>query len=182
MIIRDITSNALILQLLGEGDQVTTVIRVKGDGTFQHNKLYPKRYKIWLEGPLVSVENDTIYHDFSETLSQEINFRAVPLLFVKNPAIIGSATASLTEFSYEITGNAGNTTDKRELYVSTVPYPTGNIGDGPFYSTRKISLDSDAGTVSVEDLEKGRYYVRVGARADGANSFNYSDQIIVDIP
>src|SRR5690554_5885304 len=48
----NITNNNLVVRALGERDQVSTDMRVDGDGTFGNTKLYPKKYKIWISGPV----------------------------------------------------------------------------------------------------------------------------------
>src|SRR5690606_33953181 len=47
-----ITSANFVVRALGQGDQVTTDMRIKGDGTFANTKLYPKPYKVWVAGPV----------------------------------------------------------------------------------------------------------------------------------
>ena len=175
----DITSNNLVLKALGEGDQVTTDIRVQGDGTFQHTKLYPKPYKIWLEGP-VTLVTDTLVIDFSEQKTVAKDLVVIPYVSFSTP-VAGSPGESAT-IDYSMSANEGKVISKRELYCSTVPYPSGSTGSGPFFETIEVQLDTDAGTATVEGLApQTKYFIRIGAQTTDAG-FNYSEQIVITTP
>lgn len=177
----DITSNNLLIRALGEGDAVTMDIRVKGDGTFQNTKLYPKPFKIWVEGPVTMV--DTLRVDFSTNKIVEHNFIVMPFLTVNPPVLNGTPTATSISVNYEIIPNSDNVTNLVQLYCSTVPYPNSSTGSGPQYETKTVDLSTDIGNATVTGLNsKTKYYLRIGARAEGTSSINYSEQIEVTTP
>jgi hypothetical protein len=170
------------VQALGEGDIVTTEIRVKGDGSFQNTKLFPKKYRIWITGP-ARLSQDTILIDFASTKQVVQDIVVQPFITIKAPALVGTPGSSKADISFEMVANGTNTVSKRELYCSTVQYPDGNTGSGPFYDTKKLTLSADKGTVSVTGLAaKTKYYVRTGAQATGAAGFNFSNQISFETP
>ena len=174
-----ITSANLVVKALGDGDQVTTDMRVKGDGTFQHTKLYPKQYKIWISGP-VSLVTDTMFIDFSKEKSVAQDLVVTPFISVNKPVVSGSPTTSSVDITYDIAPNDGKVISKRELYCSTNPYPDASTGSGPFFESKNVTLATDAGTASVTGLSPNtKYFVRIGAQATGATGFNYSEQIVI---
>lgn len=173
----DIASSNLTVKALGEGDVVTTDIRVKGDGTFQNTKLFATKYKIWITGPVIPV-SDTIRVDFAIEKSVVKDIVVIPFITIKNPTVIGNPTSTTVDVNYEIVANSGKTVSKRELYCSTVPYPNSSTGSGPYYSTKNVTLTTDSGNVSITGLvSKTKYYIRIGVQATGASGFNYSEQI-----
>ena len=175
----NITSNNLVVHALGEGDEVPTDMRVKGDGTYQNTKLYPKKYKIWITGPVTMME-DTIVVDFSVEKVVVKDLVVVPFATISPPAVVGSPTNSTVDINYIISGNDGKVVEERALYCSTNPYPDASTGSGPFYDTKTVALTTDEGSVSVTDLTpKTKYYIRIGAIASGASGFNYSEQIVI---
>lgn len=175
----NITTTTLVVKALGDGDQVTTDMRVKGDGTYQNTKLYPKTYKIWVTGP-VTMASDTLLVDFSKDKTVLKNLIVNPFITLSAPAVIGSPTASTVEINFDITPNDGKVVSKRELYCSTNQYPDTSTGSGPFYNTQKVALMTDEGNITVSGLSpKTTYYIRIGAQATGASGFNFSEQIII---
>jgi len=178
----DITSTGLIVKALGEGDNVTMDMRVQGDGSFQNTKLYPKKFKIWISGP-VTMTADTLRVDFSSDKNIQYDFVVVPFLTVKLPVISGSPAATQVTVSYEITGNNGKVPNLREVYCSTVPFPNTSTGSGPYFQTNKAVVNADSGNATVTGLtSKTKYFLRVGARATGTTAFNYSEQIVFTTP
>ena len=178
----DITSTNLSVIALGDGDIVTTDMRVHGDGSYSHTKLFPKEYKIYVIGPVTMVD-DTIVVDFSSTKSVVKDIVVTPFLSLAKPTVAGNLTATTVDISYAITANSGKTVSKRALYCSTVPYPNAATGSGPFYSSKTVNLTLNSGTASVTGLtEKTKYFIRIGAQATGATGFNYSDQIEITTP
>jgi len=175
----NITNNNLVVRALGEGDQVSTDMRVDGDGTFGNSKLYPKKYKIWIAGP-VKMVTDTLIIDFAKEKAVMQDLVVIPFLSLGQPEVVGNATASSVEISYSISGNEGSVPEKRELYISTNPYPDASTGSGPFFHSKVVALPTDAGTVLVEGLAaKTKYFIRTGAQATGANGINFSEQTII---
>lgn len=175
----DITSGSLVVRALGDGDQVSTDMRVKGDGTFQNTKLYPKMYKIWIAGP-VTLVTDTLFIDFSKEKSAMKDLVVTPFVTISQPVVAGNPTSTSVDIDYDITGNDGKTISKRELYCSTNPYPNTSTGSGPFYETKKVTLNTDEGNISVADLKpQTKYFIRIGAQAAGASGFNFSEQIVI---
>lgn len=175
----DITSSSLVVRALGDGDQVSTDMRVKGDGTYQNTKLSPKMYKIWIAGP-VTLGTDTLFIDFSKEKSVVKDLVVTPFVSINPPAVVGNPTSTSVDINYEIAGNDGKTISKRELYCSTNPYPNTSTGSGPYFETKKVVLNADEGNISVMDLTpQTKYFIRIGAQATGASGFNYSEQITI---
>lgn len=176
----DITSSTLVVNALGEGDASRIEMRVNGDGSFRNTKLFLKSYKIWVSGP-VTMQDDTLRVDLGKERTVMKDLVVVPYLDLKKPALVGTPTASAITVSYEIAGNQGKVPAVRELYVSTNPYATGSTGSGPTYTTKKITLPDNKGSVTVPGLNaKTKYYVRLGALATGVKTYNLSDQIMVE--
>ncbi len=67
---------------------------------------------------------------------------------------------------------------------STVKYPTEATGSRTnIYFTKTVTLTELSGDVAIEGLEPGvTYYIRIGAKAEGASLMNYSNQIEITIP
>ncbi len=176
----DLNSNNLIINALAEGDVIPIIIKVGGDGTFKNSKLYPVKTIISVSGPVFPV--DPINVDLSEGKSFNQDIVVTPFITIDKPSIVGTPTSSSVDINFNITGNGGKVTSTRELYCSTSPYPTSNTGSGTYYTTIKVVLDSDNGTVSVPDLTGNtKYYLRIGAQAEG-EGWNYSEQIIFNTP
>jgi hypothetical protein len=175
------TGNTLSVQVLGATDKVATVIRIKGDGTYQNTKLFPSQYRIWITGPATLV-GDTVRADLSVDHVLMKDLIVVPFISIK-PPVAGSTTSSSVIVNYEMTANSGKTVATREVYCSTVPYPDASIGSGPSYDTKKVTLTTNNGSATITGLaEKTRYYIRIGAQATGASGMNYSDQVSVTTP
>ncbi len=181
MVPGDITSDNLVVHALAEGDQTAIDIRVRGDGTFQNSKLYPVKTKVWLTGPVFPQTPDTIIVDFSKTSTQTLDLEVTPFITIAKPEILNKTSTSV-EISYNMSGNNGKTPDVREVYCSTIPYPTSSTGSGPFYHTEKLELNDDAGVIVINGLTSGtEYHLRIGARAD-EETMNYSEQVIFTAP
>ncbi len=174
------TSN-LEVRILGEKDLSELIIRVKTDGTYANTKLYPQEYKVWLSGPVIPV--DTLYVDLKGGKTVTKDFVVTPLLSVDPPVLNGTPTSTEISIDYNITGNAGNTPNLREVICSTASWPNTSTGSGYAWQTKKVTVGSDSGTATVTGLTPGtKYYVRISARASGQSLFNYSDQITVTTP
>lgn len=174
----DLNSNNIIVRLLGEGDKSTIDIRVNGEGEYTNNKMFSKTYKAWVEGPIVT--SDTIIVDLSAGDKVE-DFVVTPLIFAKviNSTVVGTSIS----VDYSLLENAGNAIDKKEVYCSTVPYPTASIGSRTnVYFTKTVQVVASNGSVLIDDLPPGRYYIRIGAKAKSSVLVNYSNQFEVTIP
>ena len=179
----DLTANVLVIKLLGDGDKQTVDIRVKGDGTYQNTKIYPKTYSVWIEGPVAAFNPVSV--DLSDGTEKNMDFTVTPLLFPK--IINGTASGTSIDVQYSIEPSAGYTVKKNEIYCSTVPYPTASTGSlANIYSTKTVALPADlSGTVKVTGLTSGtKYYLRIGAQSSSTATslFNYSNQIEINIP
>ncbi len=172
----DITSNNLLVKALLDGDDVAIDMRVMGDGTFQNTKLYPGIFTVSISGPIFKM--DPIIIDLTGGKNVIHDFTVVPYITIDPPVISGNTASTSVTINYRIKGNQDKVPSKREIYCSTVPYPTATIGSGPYYQTIIKSIDNDEGAVSVEGLTPNtKYYLRIGAQASGAG-MNYSEQII----
>jgi len=177
----DLTTNTLVVKLLGEGDKVPVDIRVNGEGKYQNLKMFPKKHKVWLEGPIV--KSDTVSIDFA--LNKEVvqDFSVVPLVISKITG--GSATSGTSvKVDYTITPASGITVKKMEIYCSTVPYPTTSTGSQTnVYFTSKTNLTALSGSVTVTGLTAAtKYYIRIGTQGGTSVLYNFSNQIIVNTP
>jgi len=178
----DIKTTTLMVITLGEGDQTSIDLRVKGDGTFMNSKMYPKNYRIWIRGPVTQI-GDTVRVDLSTNLNFVHDFVVIPFITINKPGIVGNPTATTVNISYEMTANSGKTISKREVYCSTNPYPTSTTGSGAFYHTKVVTLSSDNGSVEITGLSsKTNYFLRIGAQAAGATGMNFSEQITFTTP
>ncbi|MEI7423994.1 MAG: hypothetical protein WCK18_17965 [Prolixibacteraceae bacterium] len=173
----DITSTGLLIKAMGQDDKVTMDMRVKGDGTYQNTKMFPKKFRIWITGPVTPVA-DTLRVDFATDNVVVKDFVVIPFITVNKPTVVGSITATSVNVSYAMAANSGKVISKRELYCSTIFYPNATTGSGPFFTSQKITLTTNSGNVTITGLEsKTKYYIRIGAQATGATGFNYSEQI-----
>lgn len=171
----DITSNTLLIYLQGENDISPLFMRVKGDGTYQNVNLYPQNYKVWLSGPIAN--SDTFNIDISGSVVKKITVK--PYLSIKNRQV--SQSSNSVTVKYTIKENTDKSVTQREIYCSTVMFPTGQIGSGPYYSTKKISLPNNEGEITIPNLNSGNsYYIRIGAKVNN-QQMNYSSQIKVTI-
>ena len=182
----DIKVTTFAVRALGEKDITSMVIRIKNDGTFDNDKLYPQSYKVWLIGPFIGGRTDTVIVDLTGGKSVVKDYQVTPLLTIGKPVLNGTPTSTEIKVDYNITGNGGNTPNLREIYCSTVSWPTRTTGSGTAgggYSTRTVTVTENAGTATITGLSPNtRYYIRVGARAAGQNLFNHSLQISVTTP
>jgi hypothetical protein len=176
----DINSNNVIVRMLGENDLEPIDIRLNGDGTFQNLRMYPKRHKAWVEGPIA--HSDTITVDFSSSLIQNVDFSVDPLVLPK--IINGSSSGTSIIVDYTVVPTGSNTVAKNEIYCSTVKYPTASIGSMTnVYTTKTVALPTLTGTATITGLTSGtKYYLRIGAQAGSSKLMNYSNQIEVPIP
>jgi hypothetical protein len=173
----DITSTGFLVRALGAGDVVSTDMIVKGDGSFGNNKLYAKPYKIWISGPVTTTE-DTLVVDLAQNRNITHNFTVVPFISINKPEVAGNLAETSVDINYAMMAADGKTISKRELYCATFPYPNAIIGSAASYSTVKVTLNDDSGTVTISGLvTKTKYFIRIGALAAGSNSYNYSDEI-----
>jgi hypothetical protein len=168
---------------LGEFDKVPMVMRILGEGDYANTMLYPQSYKVTLRGPFIGSPTDTIVVDLTGGNIVAHNFTVTPLLTIPPPSISGNPTANEVNISYSITGNSGNIPNLREVYVSTVSWPTRTTGSGMGYQSVNLAVTADTGTATITGLQPDtRYFVRVGARAAGQSLFNHSEQIVFTTP
>jgi hypothetical protein len=168
---------------LGERDRVSMVMRIKPDGTYANAKLFPQSYKVWLIGPFIGARTDTVVIDLTGGKEILKDFQVIPLLNVAKPTINGNPTATQVKIDYNVAGNGGNTPNLREIYVSTVAWPTRTTGTGIGYASVNTTVTANQGTATISGLKPNtKYYVRVGARASGQSQFNHSDQISFTTP
>ena len=179
----DITTANFIIRVKAEGDISTVDIRIKGDGKYANTKLYPAKSKIWITGPIVSQPaTDTVVVDLTGGKKVVQDFVVKPVFSVATPAVSGTPTSTSASFTYSITANSTLNPSKREIYCSTLPYPNTSTGSGPYYSTIKVAMTTNSGTVTVTGLTAGtKYYCRIGVQAS-STQMNFSDQITFTTP
>jgi hypothetical protein len=145
--------------------------------------LFPTKYKIWITGAVKTQGTDTVAIDLSSQKEQVLDFIVIPYLTIKLPVVNGSPASTSVNIDYDITGNLGNVSKTRNIYCGTYSYPNGSIGSGPSYSTIVIALTTDKGMGTIAGLtSKTKYYIRIGATANGSSYQNFSDQIIITTP
>jgi|SRR5659263_2153 len=171
----DLNSNNIVVNLLGDGEKQSIEIRLKGDGTYENIKIYPKKHKVWIVGPIV--KSDTLSVDFSVESNIVKDFTVTPLISPK--VINGTVNGTSINVEYIIVGNEGNSVKKMEIYCSTVQYPTVAIGSREnVYFTKIVPLTSLAGNITIDGLISGtKYFLRIGAQANTTALMNYSNQI-----
>ena len=173
----DVTTTNLMVRVLATGESVTTDLRVLGDGTFQNTKLYQKKYRVWVAGPVTMV-GDTLRPDLSVTGTFKQDIVVVPFITVSKPVVAVAATATTVSITFTVTPNGTKTVSKRQLYCSTNPYPNATTGSGAFYTTQVVTMTANSGTVAITGLVTNtKYYIRIGAQATGAAGFNYSEML-----
>jgi hypothetical protein len=181
----DILANTIIVNALGEGDVSPIVIRVNGQGTFAYTKLFPKKQKVWITGPIYTSVGDTIDVDFSGGQSITQDFVVEPYISL-DLALKSEPVDSTVTVTYTLTGNRGKVISARQIYCSTAPFPTSRTSSGPYYATFTKSVTSNTGETKFTGLKWGtRYYIRMGAngKTGSVNDLmNYSQQIIINIP
>lgn len=174
----DITSSDFRVLAHGERDDIPMELRVKGDGTFANTHLYPQAYQVWVDGPVISSEEVTADLDGGNAVT--LDFIVTPFLSIPPPQVNGSATSSEVSLSYSITENQGHVVELRQIYASTVPHPTNTTGTGSHWHTQTVVMDENEGIVTITGLQPDtQYFIRIGARAEGASARNFSDQTIV---
>ncbi len=179
----DLKLATFAVQAQGENDLVPMVIRIKGNGTYANIHLYPQLYKVKLVGPFIESPTAEVSVDLTGGKAVTQDFQVTPLLTIPPPSISGSPASSSVTVNYSITGNGGNTPDLKEIYCSTVSWPTRTTGNGAGYRTVTVAVTEDQGTINITDLEPNKtYFIRVGARAAGQNLFNHSEQISFTTP
>ena len=119
MVAGDITANVIVIKALGEGDAVAMDIRVKGDGTYQNTKLFPKPTKFWVTGP-VTMTQDTLRVDLSKNNIVQHDFIVVPFLTVKPPVVSGTPTSSTISVNYEIVPTTGYSPNLRQVFAAPI--------------------------------------------------------------
>ncbi|MDR1502336.1 MAG: AAA family ATPase [Prevotella sp.] len=129
-------------------------------------------------------KTDTLVVDLTGGKSVIKDFTVTPLLTIPAPVLTGNPTATEISVNYQIIGNDGNIPDSREIYCSTISWPTRDTGaGGTTYTTQTVTVTDNQGTAVFTGLKPGtRYFIRIGARAAGQNIFNHSGQIIVSTP
>ncbi len=179
----DIKVTTFAVHALGERDLAYMVMRINNDGTYVNTKLYPQSYKVMLIGPFIGAATEEIIIDLTGGNIVVKDFQVTPLLTIPSPVVNGSPTSTEIKVDYSITGNGGNSPDLREIYCSTVSWPTRTTGTGTVgggYFTNTVTVAADQGTATISGLQPNtKYFIRIGARADGQSLFNHSDQISV---
>lgn len=170
---------------LGELDDEPMEIRVNGDGTYANEHLYPQRYQLWIDGPVLSsATQDTPETVDATGAAVTQDFSVTPFLTIPAPTA-DEPTSGQVSISYSIAETDGHVVAERSAFVSTASWPgleTGSVGN--VTHTIIADLPATSGTVTVTGLEEGRdrYYVRIGARAEATDQWNMSEQVVVDMP
>lgn len=183
----DISNAALTVFVLGEEDRVPLELRVKGDGSYANEQLYPQSYTVWIEGPVdgpdeqnVDLTGDPVEHNITVT----------PYLAISEPT--ASISGDELSVNYEISPSQGHVAEERVVLVSTVAKVGINTGNGPRWETREETLDSNSGTATItldsdllnmaEERGDGNLNIRVAARSDQTSDWNYSIPVTIDVP
>ncbi|MBN1108542.1 MAG: DUF3823 domain-containing protein [Bacteroidales bacterium] len=177
----DIMTSNFVVRVLAETDVSTIDLRVKGDGTFSHTKLYPVLSKVYISGPIVPAQSDTVFIDLSKGV-QAHDFVVTPVFTIAKPVIVDTPSDTTVNVSFSITENSANTPSAREIYCSTVQYPNTSTGSGAAYSTIKKSLSSNSGTYQITGLKwNTRYFIRIGVKSS-TTQYNFSEQVTLTTP
>lgn len=153
------------------------------DGSYRNTKVFPSKYKIWVEGPLLS--QDTIYGDVSK--NRKFNIYAIPNVDIKlishelNFGIMLDIT-----YCYQV--NDPNSLEQSVGFVyskNKFPGQKDALNEGqnaPTYKriTDKIKEKVDTITQRVMLQPNSTYYFRALAKtSNAANFWNYSNQLVV---
>lgn len=158
------------------------VYKALPDGTYQNTKVYPSKYKVWADGPFLSL--DTIYGDIRKF--KEMNLSVVPnvSLKIKKVELQVGIIANIT-FSYKVNDLASHNQEVGIVY-GTTPYPgqLNAMAEGSNGSVfKRIKKMTDLEGEFTETLYLGvnsTYYVRaLGRTAFAGDYWNYSNQAIV---
>jgi hypothetical protein len=183
----DIKLATFAVQAKGEHDAVDMILRIKNDGTYANDKLYPQVYNVRLVGPFYESPTAPIPVDLTGNKSEVKDFQVTPFFSIPPPTINGNPTTSQVVVNFNIIPNGDRTPNLREVYVSTVSWPTRTTGTGsgtpPVYETRIVTMTTNQGTATITGLRPNtNYFVRIGARATGQTLFNHSTQISFRTP
>jgi hypothetical protein len=178
----DITNSNFVIRVLAETDVSTIDLRIRGDGTFSHTKLYPVLSKVYISGPIVAAESDTVFIDLSGGKQAVHDFVVTPVFTIDKPVIVDTPSDTTVNVSFNITANSAKTPSSREIYCSTVQYPNTSTGSGASYSTIKKTLPSDNGTYLITGLNwNTRYFIRIGVKSS-TTQYNFSEQVTLTTP
>jgi hypothetical protein len=179
----DIKLATFAVQARGDLDEVDMILRIKPDGTYANTRLYPQSYKVRLVGPFYESPTAQVAVDLTGGKVVEKDFQVTPFYSIAAPSISGNPTSTQVMVNYNITQNGDRVPNLRQVYVSTVSWPTSTTGSGGTYQTVTTAVTQNQGTATVSGLKPNtRYFIRIGARATGQNLFNLSEQISFTTP
>ena len=150
------------------------------DGTFSNSKVYPGNYEVYALGGFAQV--DTL-HNFDISGKVELEIKVLPNVTLKASDISVSSNGKCKVIvEYAVNCDASNL----ELSVlwSEIPYPgavTAAIDDNSTLPNhqKKYAVSGKTGksTLMTGALKDGvTYYVRVGAKPQGSDYWNYTAQ------
>ena len=172
-----------MVTVLNETEITPLQLRIKSDGTYANTKLYPQSYEAILQGPFIGTPLAPVLIELTGGKIVVKDFVVTPWITISPPTISGSPTSTTVQVNYSVTGNGGKTPNLREIYCSTVSWPTRVTGSGRFFHSKIVTVTENQGTATVTGLQPGTvYYLRVGARAAGETIFNLGEQISFTTP
>ncbi len=150
------------------------------DGTFQNTKIYPSKYKIWADGPFISL--DTIYGDIRKFTTMDL--MAIPNMSLKIEKVeIRLGIIADITFSYSV-NDIGSQSQEIGIVYSTNKFPgqinavpEGNSGS-TFKRIKTVSELQGTFTESFNLETNTSYYFRALGRTSSAGDYwNYSRQV-----
>jgi hypothetical protein len=164
-------------------EDVDMILRIKNDGTYANTRLYPQYYDVRLVGPFYESPTAAVKVDLTGNKNVLKDFQVTPFLSIPPPTISGNPTSTQVVVNYNIIPNGDRAPNLREVYVSTISWPTRTTGSGGTYQTVTATVTANQGTATISGLKPNtNYFIRVGARAAGQNLFNHSTQISFRTP
>jgi hypothetical protein len=165
---------------LAYGDNAQKIrYNIMADGYYINTKVFPAKYKIFAEGPFVSV--DTITLDMNSF--KEFNLSVVPYTSLSILSSELKADNNL-EVTYKYKVNIDTVTVKKiGLFYSKIPHPGDSEVDGKNVFFKKITVSEQEGTLTdvIKLDDASTYFLRAGSNVDDEEThFNYSTQITVE--
>lgn len=151
------------------------------DGTFHNTKVFPSKYKIWADGPFLSL--DTVVGNINGKIQLKIN--AVPNVSINIVSVVVDVNKLTLKYEYVVNDNNSARQEVGVVY-SKYQYPgfrnaVAKGGSGTTFKLIKAVLPKTKVETVYLTLDKNStYYVRVLARSGNAGDYwNYSKQITI---
>ncbi len=156
---------------------------IRPDGTYNNTRMFPSSYKVWANGPFCEV--DTLYFDLNGHRDFDLN--VVPNISLETlSASVSNGTLSMTArykvnrsgvsggscaIVYGLIENPGQNNASRSLANKTVSC---------WMKTSNFAGTEGVISLSIQLGDQQKYYARIGAKVNGSDYWNYTNQIQID--